>query len=90
MQVKQKLNKLKTKFKSLCSKIKQFCIVHGIPTIVFPIAALLIIATLALIVGGSAVGWNIAAALTSSTAILVYAVLGVLLIALIYYYLTHR
>jgi sterol desaturase/sphingolipid hydroxylase (fatty acid hydroxylase superfamily) len=64
--------------------------VHGIPTIAFPIAALLIIATLALVIGGSAVGWNIAAALTSSTAILIYAVLCVLLIALIYYYLTHR
>lgn len=86
----QHKNQKPTRFKNLYSKFKEFCALHNIPTLVFPILALLVIACIVLAIGGAVLGWNIAGALTSSAAILIYSVFTVLLIALIYYWLTNR
>lgn len=86
----QHKNQKPTRFKNLYSNFKEFCALHRIPTIVFPILALLVIACIVLAIGGAALGWDIAGALTSSAAILIYSVFTVLLISLTYYWLTHR
>jgi hypothetical protein len=65
-------------------------VLHNIPTIIFPIIFLIVFAFAFVLIGGAIAGWNISKLLTSSTALLVYVVSGVVFVALIGYYLIHK
>ena len=70
---------------SLYSKFKQWCKIHSIPLIVFPILALILIALTALVIGGTIAGWDIAGFLQSPTAVLIYVILLIFAFGLLYY-----
>ena len=55
---------------NLFSKIKLWCAVNNIPFIALPIVLFAIFATVAVFIGGTIVGWDIAGFMTSSTGIL--------------------
>jgi ABC-type transport system involved in cytochrome c biogenesis permease subunit len=66
---------------NLFSKIKQWICSHV--STVITVAAVLIVGILALILGGTLAGWDIASALTSGTAILIYIILGALIVCVL-------
>lgn len=68
---------------NLYSKFKDWCLLHRIPIIAVPIALFLILATALFFIWGSVVGVNFGKILTSGTAVLVYAVFGTVLIAVL-------
>jgi hypothetical protein len=65
-------------------------VLHNIPTITFPIIFLIVFAFVSVLIGGAIAGWNISKLLTSPTALLVYVVSGVAVVALIGYYLVYK
>ena len=75
---------------SPCFKFKTWCAVHRIPTLLFPLLFVAIVAIAALVIGGIIAGWNVLNALTSPTGVLIEIVLLVLILGALYYYFTHR
>lgn len=80
-----------SKFRNLCSKFKEWCVLHNVPTLLIPAILLAVFATAAIFVGGALAGWDIKAILTSSTAVLIYVLIGaVAVLGLGYYFIYKR
>ena len=73
-----------SKIKSLYSKVKSWVMFHRNAAVVFVILTLILLACAALLIGGAVAGWDIAGALTSSTAILAYVVAVLVALWLVY------
>ena len=86
MKNKQKPSKLK----SLYSKTKSWVMFHRNTSIAIVMSALVLLACIVLLIGGAVAGWDIAGALTSSTAVLIYVVAGLVTLWLIYALVTER
>lgn len=66
---------------SLFSKIKQWILKHLFTVITVSVTLLIGVGTLLL--GGALAGWDIAGALTSSTAILIYIIIGTAVVCIV-------
>ena len=86
MKNKQKPSKLK----SLYSKTKSWVMFHRNTSIAIVMSALVLLACIVLLIGGAVAGWDIAGALTSPTAVLIYVVAGLVTLWLIYTRVTER
>lgn len=71
------------KMKLQYSKFKFWCNSKHIPVILFPSLILLIIGGGLILLGGYLAGWDIIGGITSDTAVLVYAVIITIIIAII-------
>ena len=74
---------LQEKMKLQYSKFKFWCKSKHIPVILFPSLILLIVGGGLILLGGYLAGWDIIGGITSDTAILVYAVVITIIIAII-------
>ena len=79
MKKKTFLEKMKLQY----SKFKFWCKSKHIPVILFPLLILLIVGGGLILLGGYLAGWDIIGGITSDTAILVYAVVITIIIAII-------
>ena len=79
MEKKTLLEKMKLQY----SKFKFWCKSKHIPVILFPLLILLIIGGGLILLGGYLAGWDIIGGITSDTAILVYAIVITIIIAII-------
>ena len=75
---------------SLSSKFKKWCAVHHISPIAISIAALLTVALVGLLIGGSIAGWDIKGFITSPTGVLIGAIIVLSLFGAGYYRFTHH
>ena len=71
------------KMKLQYSKFKFWCKSKHIPVILFPLLILVIIGGCLTLLGGYLAGWDIVGGLTSDTAILIYAIVITIIIAII-------
>ena len=74
---------LQEKMKLQYSKFKFWCKSKHIPVILFPLLILLIVGGGLILLGGYLAGWDIIGGITSDTAILVYAIVITIIIAII-------
>ena len=74
---------LQEKMKLQYSKFKFWCGSKHIPVILFPSLILLIVGGGLILLGGYLAGWDIIGGITSDTAILVYAIVITIIIAII-------
>ena len=79
MEKKTFLEKMKLQY----SKFKFWCKSKHIPVILFPLLILLIVGGGLILLGGYLAGWDIIGGITSDTAILVYAIVITIIIAII-------
>jgi hypothetical protein len=78
-----KIAKILTKIKNLFSK-------HRAASLTATVGALLLIASIAILIGGSALGWDFAGFFTSPTFILVITIAILILFACVYYVIVGR
>lgn len=78
-----------SKRRSLFSKFKSWCSTHRASVFLIPVIAVLL-GIAFLIVGGTLAGWNIVSALTSSTAVLVYCILLLIVIVAVSHFCVKR
>lgn len=69
MQPKQ--TKKPQKRPSLYSRFKLWCAYHSIPTLLLPVLGVLLIGVVAVIIGGSVLGWDIVGFIQSPTGYLI-------------------
>jgi hypothetical protein len=78
-----KITKILAKIKSLFSK-------HKAASLIVTVSVLLVLATVAILLGGASIGWDIAGFFTSPTFILIIAISILIVFACIYYILVGR
>lgn len=76
--------------KSLYSKFKEWCLVHDIPTIMFPLIIIGIVGILGLVIGALILDWDLLAVFVSPTATVVYAFIVILICGVLYRLLMRR
>lgn len=88
--MQNKNQKNPSKIKNLCSKFKAWCVAHNVPTLLIPSIVLVLVATGAILLGGHLAGWDIATALTSPTAVLIYVIIGAITVGCLGYCLIYN
>ena len=83
-------NSRSRKHRSLFSRFKAWCRFHRIPLLLFPIVAFLLVAVVALLIGGSIAGWDIVGFLKSPTGTLVYVVAILIVLGTVYFIWDYR